>query len=621
MPLRIARAASARGRRSAEIAVARLGLAPGDSLVYRVVGRDRRPGEAGLASSDTFFIEVAGPGSGRARGIRDAAGPRAVRAEPADDRPEARAAARPRADARSRDARTGGGDPRGRAARGTRELHLPDRRHVEDEEEEAEHSHEIQEGRLREHRPAARSRSRSSTWAAPSRGSRPSTPAPRCRPRARPSTRCSAPSAETATSCGACRCAAASIPRGGCPGDLSDGVELAARAVAGRADDAPAKRARVLLAAARARRRRSARHAADGGVDGARRAGARDRSRLRSVAGRGKAILGSRRYPAAARPLGAAAAWIGAGGAIAGLVQRDAAGPVEPGTRRRTRSAAPGRTRGSANERSEPLRAAAVVLWHCRRDRSRWRVDAHVPRPVDLRLEPRTTDAAIAPAEVARTHRPDHADRRHVREQRGAGRPRCRRRRQPSDGRPVFRPRSSGSHGSLRIGRAIERRGAARGDAGWRTTVVRGGSRRGRRRPTSSRRSRAERRRAGAQSSTSGPEPTNARASRSRTCRRRTVAAFCRCASRRIGGGHAATTRRLAGCRARAAPTRARPRAAAVVGRGVRAARARGESGVRRVGVRGRVEGARGQRRDALRARLIVSWTSSKPSSSARRKS
>ena len=31
-------------------------------MIYRVVGRDARPGDAGFASSDTFFIEIAGPG-------------------------------------------------------------------------------------------------------------------------------------------------------------------------------------------------------------------------------------------------------------------------------------------------------------------------------------------------------------------------------------------------------------------------------------------------------------------------------------------------------------------------------------------------------------------------------
>ena len=40
----------------------RLKLDPGDSLVYHAVARDGRAGEAGTSTSDTFFIEIAGPG-------------------------------------------------------------------------------------------------------------------------------------------------------------------------------------------------------------------------------------------------------------------------------------------------------------------------------------------------------------------------------------------------------------------------------------------------------------------------------------------------------------------------------------------------------------------------------
>jgi hypothetical protein len=49
----------ARGR----IALASLKLEPGDALVYRAVARDRRPGDAGVATSDTFFVEIAGSGA------------------------------------------------------------------------------------------------------------------------------------------------------------------------------------------------------------------------------------------------------------------------------------------------------------------------------------------------------------------------------------------------------------------------------------------------------------------------------------------------------------------------------------------------------------------------------
>ena len=39
-----------------------MGLQPGDSLVYSFVARDERPGGAGTSASETFFIEIAGPG-------------------------------------------------------------------------------------------------------------------------------------------------------------------------------------------------------------------------------------------------------------------------------------------------------------------------------------------------------------------------------------------------------------------------------------------------------------------------------------------------------------------------------------------------------------------------------
>lgn len=62
LPLGVSRASDIMWKGSAQIAVAALKLEPGDALVYRAVARDRRPGDEGLASSDTFFIEIAGPG-------------------------------------------------------------------------------------------------------------------------------------------------------------------------------------------------------------------------------------------------------------------------------------------------------------------------------------------------------------------------------------------------------------------------------------------------------------------------------------------------------------------------------------------------------------------------------
>jgi hypothetical protein len=62
LPLDISRQSGREWSGQASLALARLDLQPGDSVVYRVVGRDARPGDEGLASSDTFFVEVAGPG-------------------------------------------------------------------------------------------------------------------------------------------------------------------------------------------------------------------------------------------------------------------------------------------------------------------------------------------------------------------------------------------------------------------------------------------------------------------------------------------------------------------------------------------------------------------------------
>lgn len=146
--LAIARQDSRAWRGRAEFALSRLGLEPGDSLVYRVVARDARPGDAGLASSDTFFIEVAGPGQVALEGFemppdRERHGLSqqmiVLKIQRLRERERnlgrdglqeqtAAIAAEQRAVRANFVFLTGG--------------------HVEDEEEEAEHSHEIQEGRL-----------------------------------------------------------------------------------------------------------------------------------------------------------------------------------------------------------------------------------------------------------------------------------------------------------------------------------------------------------------------------------------------------------------------------------------------------------------------------------------
>jgi hypothetical protein len=69
MPATLARASDQSWRIEATLSPARLKLEPGDALIYRAVAADRRPGEAGVASSDTFFVEIAGPGDVALAGV------------------------------------------------------------------------------------------------------------------------------------------------------------------------------------------------------------------------------------------------------------------------------------------------------------------------------------------------------------------------------------------------------------------------------------------------------------------------------------------------------------------------------------------------------------------------
>jgi hypothetical protein len=62
LPLTIGRDTSQAWTGTARVSMAALKLVPGDALVYRAVARDARPGDKGLASSDTFVVEIAGPG-------------------------------------------------------------------------------------------------------------------------------------------------------------------------------------------------------------------------------------------------------------------------------------------------------------------------------------------------------------------------------------------------------------------------------------------------------------------------------------------------------------------------------------------------------------------------------
>lgn len=148
VPLEISRGSERTWTAHAQLALSTLQLDPGDSLVYRVVGRDRRPGDAGLAASDTFFVEIAGPGQVALAGF-----------ELPPDR-ERYALSQQMIvlklqRLRARESRL----PRKTLEQETEALAAEQRSvranfiflmggHVEDEEEEAEQSSEIQEGRL-----------------------------------------------------------------------------------------------------------------------------------------------------------------------------------------------------------------------------------------------------------------------------------------------------------------------------------------------------------------------------------------------------------------------------------------------------------------------------------------
>jgi hypothetical protein len=148
IPLTIARESIRSWKARGDIGLAALALAPGDALIYRFVGRDQRPGDAGLATSDTFFIEVAGPGQVALPGFelppdreRYALSQQMIVLKL--HRLKARASSIDRT-ALEEEMATIAAEQRTVRANF---LFLTGG-HVEDEEQEAEHSHEIQEGRL-----------------------------------------------------------------------------------------------------------------------------------------------------------------------------------------------------------------------------------------------------------------------------------------------------------------------------------------------------------------------------------------------------------------------------------------------------------------------------------------
>jgi hypothetical protein len=69
LPATLVRASDQAWRIETTLSPAGLKLEPGDALIYRAVGADRRPGDAGLASSDTYFVEIAGPGDVALAGV------------------------------------------------------------------------------------------------------------------------------------------------------------------------------------------------------------------------------------------------------------------------------------------------------------------------------------------------------------------------------------------------------------------------------------------------------------------------------------------------------------------------------------------------------------------------
>src|SRR5262249_30529478 len=133
---------------TASLSLAALGLEPGDALIYRAVASDARRGPAGESSSDTYFIEIAGPGDVPLEGVdmppdRERYAFSEAMIVLKIQRLIAREAAMPRAEVVETAANIAAEQ---RAVRANFIFLLGGE--VEDEVVEAETSHEIQEGRL-----------------------------------------------------------------------------------------------------------------------------------------------------------------------------------------------------------------------------------------------------------------------------------------------------------------------------------------------------------------------------------------------------------------------------------------------------------------------------------------
>ena len=148
LPLTIARESSRNWKARTDLALSRLGLAPGDTMIYRFVGRDERAGDAGFASSETFFIEVAGPGQVALAGFELPPDREryALSQQMIVLKLERLRAREQTIDRATLEQEVGNIAAEQRAVRANFVFLMGGE--IEDEEAEAEHSHEIQEGRL-----------------------------------------------------------------------------------------------------------------------------------------------------------------------------------------------------------------------------------------------------------------------------------------------------------------------------------------------------------------------------------------------------------------------------------------------------------------------------------------
>ena len=148
VPATVQRTSAREWRARATLELPSLRLGPGDSLIYRAVARDERPGPAGIGASDTYFIEIAGPGQVALEGVdmppeldRYAMSQQMIVLKLERLRAKQTAINR---DALVEEAASIAAEQR--TVRANFIFLLGGR--VEDEEEEAAQSHEIQEGRL-----------------------------------------------------------------------------------------------------------------------------------------------------------------------------------------------------------------------------------------------------------------------------------------------------------------------------------------------------------------------------------------------------------------------------------------------------------------------------------------